>query len=52
MAKYLEAIMKTKNAHINALMYKKDELKDLESLLRSLEALGINAKDLRKKYNV
>jgi len=49
--KYLEAIMRTKNAHINALMYKKEELKDLQALLTSMESLGVNVEDLRKKYN-
>jgi len=50
--KYLEVMIETKNAHINALMYKKDELKDLDELLKKLESKGIEVKELRSNYNL
>ena len=50
--KYLQTMMKTKNAHINALMYKKEELKDLVDMFATLESTGTDVKDLKKKYNV
>jgi len=44
--------MKTKNAHINALMYTKDELKDLADIFTELEKGGLDVKELKKKYNM
>ena len=44
--------MKTKNAHINALMYTKKELSKLQELFKRMEDAKMDIQDLKKKYNM
>ncbi len=64
--KYLRAVLRTKNIGLNAMMFKKEELKgiptldsvlklsrvDLDEIFKTFESAGQDMKEMRQKFNI